>query len=1033
MVYMQEYQSRRLIKMAIIVAVIVAEIVVVGTMWMGRSAREATEDAVHSVSRFYLDELASRRRQVVETNLDNTIKNMRTAITLMEDSDLDSVEHLQAYQAKIKKMYGLDKFAFVDEDGVIYTALGIKKNIKDYDFDYKTLKGPNISVRKADDTREVVVALPIVNMKLAGKKLRVCFAEIDMEEMLEGISIHSDTSGVTFCNLYTGTGESLTNMVLGGLASEDNLLEAMEHAEYEKGYSLEKMVGDFKNGTAGLVSFTYNDIQETMDYVPVKGTDWMLTYLIRESVITEQISDISNGLTRRSLVLTVLITLVMLGLFALMGTQVRRNIRLSLEKEALEAESRIKQEEMEERLALQEKLLEQEKKRVQQDKMITAMASDYRSVYYVDLDEDDGICYRSDPDIEDVGTDGEHFKFHEEFSEYAEKYVAENDREEFLRFIDLGNIKAALSDNNIIAHRYLTIRDGAEKYEMLRMAGVRHPKDRDDHIVHAVGVGFTNVDSEMREDMARSNALNDALTLAEEANKAKTAFLSNMSHEIRTPMNAIIGLDTIALADPDISDKTRDYLTKIDGSAHHLLRLINDILDVSRIESGKMTIKNEEFSFSQLIEQINTMISSQCQEKGLEYDCHINGHVDDYYVGDDMKLKQVLINILGNSVKFTPKGGNVTMTVERVAHYEDKSTIRFVLKDTGIGMDKEFLPKLFDTFSQEDQRVANRYGSTGLGMAISKSIVEMMNGNITVESEKGKGTEFTVTVTLKDCEQGVGHNEDIDIDLKSLSVLVIDDDEVACEHAKLVLEAAGVSTDTTLSGRDAIEMVKIKEARRESYGLILVDWKMPDMDGLETTKKIREIVGSESAIIILTAYNWDDILDDAVSAGVDSFIAKPLFAGNVLEQFKAALKEKNIKYPEMKHKADLNGRRILLAEDMMVNAEIMKELLSMKGMTCDHAENGKIAVDMFSSHPAGYYDAILMDMRMPVMTGLEATDAIRKLEDREDAKTIPIIALTANAFDEDVQKSLQAGLDAHLSKPVEPDSLFAALESLIKD
>ena len=254
---MQENQNRRLITTAVIVAAVIAAIVIIGTMWMGRSAREATEDAVHSVSRFYLDELASRRRQVVEENLDNTIKNMRTAMSLMDDNDLSSVKNLQAYQAKIKKMYELDKFAFVDETGLIYTALGVKKNISEYEFDYKSLKGPDVSVRKAENKREVVIALPAVNMKLEGKKLRVCFVEIDMDEMLEGLSIHSDASGVTFCNLYTLTGESLTDMVLGGLANEDNLLEAMEHAECEKGYSLEKMISDFKNkeahtGNSGL-------------------------------------------------------------------------------------------------------------------------------------------------------------------------------------------------------------------------------------------------------------------------------------------------------------------------------------------------------------------------------------------------------------------------------------------------------------------------------------------------------------------------------------------------------------------------------------------------------------------------------------------------------------------------------------------------------------------------------------------------------------------------------------------------------------
>ena len=307
----------------------------------------------------------------------------------------------------------------------------------------------------------------------------------------------------------------------------------------------------------------------------------------------------------------------------------------------------------------------------------------------------------------------------------------------------------------------------------------------------------------------------------------------------------------------------------------------------------------------------------------------------------------------------------------------------------------------------------------------------MMNGNIQVESEKGKGSTFTVTVTMDDSNRNDDNNSEEEVRTEDMTVLVIDDDPIACEHAKLVLEKAGIAAELAYSGREAVEKVRLRHARRAPYNLILVDWKMPEMDGVETTRKIRKIVGNESAIIILTAYRWDEILEEATKAGVDSFVSKPLFAETVLEEFKSAARRKNLTDIH-RNKADLNGRRILLAEDMQVNAEIMMMILKSRNMEAELAENGKIALEMFEKNPEHYYDAILMDMRMPEMDGLEATRRIRAL-DREDAKEIPIIALTANAFDEDVQRSLQAGLNAHLSKPVRPESLFETLESLIRD
>ncbi len=541
----------------------------------------------------------------------------------------------------------------------------------------------------------------------------------------------------------------------------------------------------------------------------------------------------------------------------------------------------------------------------QANSMITAMASDYRCVYYANLDTDDAVCYRGDPLDPEQTPVGEHFPYLARLTWYAENCVTEMYREGFLTFVNPDNVRSRLATEPIIAYRYLAKREGREYYEMIRMAGVRRAEDRDDHIVHAVGFGLTEIDAEMRESMAKNEALAEALTVAEDASRAKTAFLSNMSHEIRTPMNAIIGLDTLALHDAGLSEQTRDYLEKIGASARHLLGLINDILDMSRIESGRVILHKEEFSLGAVLEEINTMVMSQCSDKGLHYECRVLSEMDDWYVGDATKLKEVLINILSNAIKFTEAPGSVTMTVRRTAQFEDQSTLCFRVQDTGIGMDQDFLPKIFDPFSQEDGSTKNKYGSTGLGMAITKNIVEMMNGTISVESEKGVGTAFTVFVTLKNSE-----------------------------HEEAAPAAAPGQETASASGGD-------------------------------------------------------------------------------------------------EQRPTLAGRRILLAEDIEINAEIMMDVLSMEEIEADHAENGRVAVEMFSASTPGSYSAILMDIRMPEMDGLEAAAAIRAL-DRPDAKKIPIIALTANAFDEDVQRSLQAGMNAHLSKPVEPDHLYRTLEDLIE-
>ena len=874
--------NRRSNKTTIIVIAgtfLIALIMIIGNVWTAKNANSDTNEAVRTVSSLYLNELAGRREQVVENNLNNRIDDLRTAVELMDSDDLSSMEKLQAYQARMKRLYSLEKFAFVDTDGLIYTSLGTQNNIDKYNFDYKTISEPEISIFNLDSIeKKVVIAVP-VNLNFEGKKLSVCFMEIDMKEMLSGVSMDSSADDATFCNIYTTDGIALSNTILGGLAVEDNLIEAMEIAEYDKGYSFEKFLDSFKNGNRDQVSFTYNGIKETLSYAPINNTNWQLTYLIRESVISDKISTISQGIINRGIVQMIVTVGAMLMMFGVILNQIKRTTRYQLEKE-------VAQEELDKRIILQKKLEEQ------------------------------------------------------------------------------------------------------------------------------------------------SKALSVALKQAEEANKAKTIFLSNMSHEIRTPMNAIIGLNNIALNEQELSDKTKNYLNQIGTSADHLLNLINDILDMSRIESGHMTIKNEEFSFSKLIETINTMFSGQCQERNINYTCHINSEIDDYYVGDNMKLRQILINIIGNAVKFTSENGSIDFDIERKAHFDGKSTIEFKIKDTGIGISKEFLPHLFEPFAQEDTSNTSKYGSSGLGLAITKNIVEMMNGNIEVESEKGKGSTFVITVTLDDViNKKEAFNEEID--LNKISALIVDDDEISCQNGKLVLQASNIKSDLASSGKQAIEMVKKAHDENNPYNLILIDWQMPEMDGVETSKKIREIVGNESAIIILTAYKWDDVLEDALNSGVDSFVSKPLFVSNVIDEFKAVVrKRREILAEEVK--VDLNGRRVLIAEDIQINAEIIDMLLKSKGIESEIAQNGKVAVEMFENNPVKYYDAILMDVRMPEMDGLTATKVIRNMN-KEDSSSIPIIALTANAFDEDVQRSLQAGMDAHLSKPVQPELLFKTLQEYIKD
>ena len=663
-----------------------------------------------------------------------------------------------------------------------------------------------------------------------------------------------------------------------------------------------------------------------------------------------------------------------------------------------------------------------------QSMMLNALTDDYEVLIRSDIDRDTFAVLRTNDSYMDHCPELYSYRSLSAFLARL-SHLNEEEYESFHNRLNLESIMQHMTQDHVLYHNFrLMDKAGSSTTYQVKIVPVGESR--------RILLGIHNIEETVRAEENQRRMLQEALDKAERANRAKTSFLSNMSHEIRTPMNAIIGLDNIALNDPELTPHIREQLEKIGASARHLLNIINDILDMSRIESGRMELRDEEFSFREFLDQTNVMVSGQCADKGLQYECRIIGKTEDYYIGDEMKLKQVLINILGNAVKFTKAPGSVTLTVEQTAGFENFRSLRFTISDTGIGMSRDYIPKIFDAFSQEMEGSSNKLGSTGLGMAITKSIVTMMNGDIAVESEKGVGSTFTVDVTLKTSGRSA-HEARSKMLPAGLRALVVDDDLVDREHVQLVTESVGIQTELAADGAAALSMIRSHLAQGEAYQLILADWKMPGIDGIALTRQLRAIDGGEAMVILLTGYDWEDVQEEAAAAGVDAILSKPLLTDTLIDCVqKIQLHRTPDAETDLNDDQDVSastglaGRLVMVAEDMELNAEIMMDLLEMEEIRSERAENGQVAVNMFLEHPAGYYDAILMDVRMPVMDGLTATRTIRALE-RPDAKSIPIIAMTANAFDEDVKQCLQAGMNAHLSKPVEPERLYETLGRML--
>lgn len=523
--------------------------------------------------------------------------------------------------------------------------------------------------------------------------------------------------------------------------------------------------------------------------------------------------------------------------------------------------------------------------------------------------------------------------------------------------------------------------------------------------------------------------LQDALLVAQKANDAKRDFLSRMSHEIRTPMNAIIGMSAITFNYLDDKKRTADCLSKITFSSKHLLMLLNDVLDMSKIENGKLNIRQELFDLKNLVTSLADINYGLATAKGLAFEIVISGFKDELLLGDSMRVNQILLNLLSNAIKFTPKGGSVRLEIRMLRSASDKIWLRFIVKDSGIGMKKEFLEHLYEPFEQADNGIARKYGGTGLGMAITKNLVAIMDGTIEVESQEGAGTTFMVDLPF-----GVSKvDKKTAAEMEEMRVLVVDDDNDTCEHAVVLLKGMGVNVDWALNGFEAIEKVRSAcEDDGRCYDVCFIDWCMPELDGIETARRMRRYVGPDVLIIIISAYDWSGIEEQAKAAGVNAFIAKPFFASNLYNTLLTVSRKPELGFSAVGNKEtyDFGGKKVLLVEDNELNMEIASELLKFVNLQVEHAENGKVAVDIFRNSKEKEYALIFMDIQMPLMNGYDAARCIRSSE-HPAAGTIPIIAMTANAFTDDVQAAFDAGMNGHLAKPIDVEALYKTIARYI--
>ncbi len=658
--------------------------------------------------------------------------------------------------------------------------------------------------------------------------------------------------------------------------------------------------------------------------------------------------------------------------------------------------------------------------KLEQMDIVKALSRDFTEITQVDLEKNTSIPFKSRGEMVDDDRRRVH-PYDQTWAWVTEKYVYPADREAFQEKVSAAAVRRALKDTGTLVIPFRATLEGEVHHYQVKIVTANGDRR---HVI----LGIRNADAEVRAEEERRKILQDALAAAEHANRAKTTFLNNMSHDIRTPMNAIIGFTALAAAHIDNKKQVADYLGKISVSSEHLLSLINDVLDMSRIESGKVKIEEKEVHLPDVLHDLRTIIQANVHAKQLELFIDTVDVVHEDIICDKLRLNQILLNLISNAVKFTRPGGMLSIRVaEEDGAPNGYAGYVFRVKDSGIGMSKEFQEHIFEAFTREQTSTVSGIQGTGLGMAITKNIVDMMGGTISVESEVGKGSEFTVRLQFRISGNPV-YSEQISR-LAGLHALVADDDFDTCASVTRMLGKIGMRAEWTTSGKEAILRTQLAIENDDEFSAYIIDWIMPDMNGIETVRRIRAMIGGSKPIIILTAYDWTEIEEEAREAGVTAFCSKPLF----MSELRDALLGYVAPAEEQPEASDglFEGKKILLVEDNELNQEIAATILEERGFAVDVAGDGTEAVEKMETAPPGRYDMILMDIQMPRMDGYEATRRIRSLGDRAKAE-IPIYAMTANAFEEDRQKALDAGLNGHIVKPIDIANLMEVVKKALK-
>ncbi len=660
----------------------------------------------------------------------------------------------------------------------------------------------------------------------------------------------------------------------------------------------------------------------------------------------------------------------------------------------------------------------------QQAELVQALGIDYNLICYFDLNTGMGHSLRVNDCEKHVLS--RVFGGKISLSDSVEKYIAgcvsDDDKEMLRDTLSVENLIKELSEREVFHINYRVICGGVLRY--FQMKAVRTGDWASDR---GMVIGFRSVDEEIRLEMEKKELLESALMQANRANKAKSVFLSNMSHDIRTPMNAIVGFTSLAISHIDQRERVEEYLKKIATSGSHLLSLINDVLDMSRIESGRMHLEEKPCSLPEILHELRNILQADVNAKQLELCIDTVNVYDEDIFCDKLRLNQVLLNLLSNAVKYTGAGGTITVRiVEAAGAPEGFANYEFIIKDTGIGMSEEFVQHIFEPFERERNSTISGIQGTGLGMAITKNIVDMMNGTIEVTSEQNVGTECKVSFTFRlNAEK---HEPQLINEFKNCRALVVDDDFNTCDSVSFMLQQLGLRAEWTLSGKEAILRTRQACSRGDNYSVYIVDCFLPDMNGIEVIRRIRKETDENVPVIVLTAYDWTEFEEEARSAGVSAFCSKPLFLSELRRCLSAI---SGVSGESEKPAEKTYSGRILLVEDNELNQEIAEAILTEAGFEVEIANNGKLAVEMTENSEPGYYQLVLMDVQMPVMNGYEATQLIRGLENKQLAE-IPILAMTANAFEEDKQAALDSGMNGHIAKPINVETLFAALDKIIK-